>query len=800
MMSTRDAPNVGLGESRRGFQRDVSSSSSSSNSSPPPPASPLALIASISVIAFQYLWPRNNWGVRAKSILTFASLILSKLCALASPLFLGRAADNLNSKNLLPACLAVTAFAAFRIGAAIFEEANRVAFLHTQEAASCEFARTTFSHILRLDSQFHASKRTPMIVRSLERGIAAAGTTIDVVLVRLLPSVLEFFSLLLIFGALFGSPSSSGVLLGGFAIFVIVTYSLTFRRRAARSKLRAADHSAASIALEVLANSDTVKAFCAESVEVARYAKSFSAAQHATREAQVVQSASSVLQTVIGRVTITGVLLVSALDVVNGRITIGSWVAIQSYCTALFLQLTRLSGWFLQLHAALNDMQSLAALRQHAAESSIDSDSSTRPLLIRNKEEGLEVQFSGVYFVYPTATAASSGGSAAVVSSASATVIAPLHSRTSYLQSLNAAATRAWRRLQGHAPLVESASTKDDSVFVVSVDASAVSPSPLQLPKGAPSSEEGAASEAAPSATAPAAAPAADTANAVELGPAPPLLRNLTFTVRPGSTVAIVGRSGVGKSTIAKLLMSLWKTSGGAILLDGQPISELQLTSLRSAISLVPQDCALFNETIFYNVAYGRPDATPADVSEALRLAQLSDFVSRLPLGLDTVVGERGVKLSGGERQRVAIARAILRVDSPLVILDEATSALDSVTETAVQAALTEFRRRQRTVIVITHRLSTIVNAHDILVLQDGAIVEHGTHEELMMSAHGAYAAMYSTAADSTAASSSANVVESGGSSSSSSSGHGVESEAYQRRRAAKIAAYRASLGQGGNV
>jgi ATP-binding cassette subfamily B protein len=217
-------------------------------------------------------------------------------------------------------------------------------------------------------------------------------------------------------------------------------------------------------------------------------------------------------------------------------------------------------------------------------------------------------------------------------------------------------------------------------------------------------------------------------------------LQGVDLEVKPGTMTAVVGPSGAGKSTLSRLLFRFYAPTAGRITIDGQDISHVKQASLRAALGIVPQDTVLFNDTIGYNIGYGRDGATPAEIEAAARGAAIDGFIRSLPQGYDSTVGERGLKLSGGEKQRVAIARTLLK-DPPILILDEATSALDSRTEAAIQETLSDVARR-RTSIVIAHRLSTVVEADQIVVLDAGRVAERGTHAELLRR-NGLYAEMW---------------------------------------------------------
>jgi ATP-binding cassette subfamily B protein len=218
------------------------------------------------------------------------------------------------------------------------------------------------------------------------------------------------------------------------------------------------------------------------------------------------------------------------------------------------------------------------------------------------------------------------------------------------------------------------------------------------------------------------------------------ILHHISFEIPAGKTVAVVGPSGSGKSTLARLLFRFYDVQSGRICIAGQDIKQVTQASVRQALGIVPQDTVLFNDTVEYNIAYGRPGASRAEVEAAARAAHIHAFISAAPKGYDTMVGERGLKLSGGEKQRVAIARTLLK-NPPILIFDEATSALDSANERAIQTEL-QGVAHNKTTLVIAHRLSTVVDAHEILVMDAGRIIERGTHAELL-AANSRYAQMW---------------------------------------------------------
>jgi ATP-binding cassette subfamily B protein len=374
-----------------------------------------------------------------------------------------------------------------------------------------------------------------------------------------------------------------------------------------RERMNERDTDANQKAIDSLLNFETVKYFGAEEREATRYDSSMRGYEKAAVQTAVSLSWLNVGQSFIITTGLVIVMVMAALGVQDGRLTVGDFVMVNAYMIQITMPLNFLGTVYREIRQSLVDMAAMFGLLEQPAQ--ITDRPGARPLQVT----GGRIEFRDVGFSYETERA---------------------------------------------------------------------------------------------------------------------ILKKLNLTVAPGETVAVVGPSGSGKSTIGRLLFRFYDVTTGAVLIDGQDLRDVTQASLRAAIGMVPQDTVLFNDTILYNIAYGRPDATRAEIEAAARAASIHDFITSLPSGYDTMVGERGLKLSGGEKQRVGIARTLLK-DPPILLLDEATSALDTDTERDIQESLRAMGEG-RSVIVIAHRLSTVVDADRIVVLEAGRVVEEGTHEALL--------------------------------------------------------------------
>jgi ATP-binding cassette subfamily B protein len=465
-----------------------------------------------------------------------------------------------------------------------------------------DLALKTFDHMHRLSLRFHLEKKTGGLTRVLERGRDGIEELSRMALMTLFPTIVEFILVCTVLLIEFDWRYVA-VVTGMIIVYLWFTIRTTEWRIGIRRIMNESDQDSNAKAVDSLLNFETVKYFGAEGREKARYDRSL-----AIYESSSVRSSTSLAylnagQAVIFTLGLSAVMIMSALDVMAGKVSIGAFVMVNALMIQLYQPLNFMGMVYREIKQAITDIERMFSILGQNPEI---GDKPGAPALAVS---GGAIKFDDVHFHYD---------------------------------------------------------------------------------------------------------------------PNRPILKGVSFEVPAGKTVAIVGPSGAGKSTISRILFRFYDISSGRVTIDGQDVREVQQVSLRAAIGMVPQDTVLFNDTIRYNIRYGRAEATDAEVEQAAARAQIDTFVKSLPQGYDATVGERGLKLSGGEKQRVAIARTILKAP-PILILDEATSALDTHTEQEIQGAL-DAVSLNRTSIVIAHRLSTVVNADEILVLDGGVIVERGTH------------------------------------------------------------------------
>ncbi len=566
-----------------------------------------------------YLWPRGRADLKMRVILALVFLATAKLVTVYVPLFMKQAVDALSVEDKALIALPLAAILAYglaRVLSLAFGELRDAVFAKVAQRAIRTVALATFRHLHSLSLRFHLDRQTGGLSRAIERGTKGIDFLLSYVLFSVLPTLLEIALVAGILWWMFDWRFSAVTLLTVVG-YVWFTFAITEWRIKLRRAMNESDSEASTKAVDSLLNYETVKYFGNEEHEARRFDEALRVYEKAAVKSETSLAVLNVGQTAIISVGVSIMMMMAAIEVRAGRMTVGDFVLVNAYLIQLYMPLNWLGTVYREIKQSLIDMEQMFRLLGVPQE--VADRPGARPLRLG----GAEVRFERVGFSYD---------------------------------------------------------------------------------------------------------------------PRRPILEDVSFTIPAGHKLAIVGPSGSGKSTIARLLFRFYDATGGRILVDGQDICDVTQASLRAAIGIVPQDTVLFNDTIFYNIAYGDPKAAREEAEEAARLAKIDQFIRSLPDGYETRVGERGLKLSGGEKQRVAIARTMLKHPA-ILIFDEATSALDTHTEKAIQASLAEVSA-DRTTLVIAHRLSTVVDADEILVLDQGRVVERGRHATLLAQ-NGRYAAMW---------------------------------------------------------
>ncbi len=570
-----------------------------------------------------YLWPDDKPWVKIRVVLALAMLVLAKIASVTTPFFYKSAVDALAPETpdvsffLITGAVGLTiAYGVMRLLTVGFNQLRDVVFARVGQRALRSLALETFQHMHALSLRYHITRKTGGLSRIIERGVKGVEFLLRFLLFSMGPLILE---LLLIAGILWWYLDFRylAVVIVTIGIYIWFTFAVTEWRVRIRRRMNERDTDANQKAIDSLLNYETVKYFSAEGREASRYDNSMRGYEAAALKTSYSLAFLNFGQSFFITAGLVGVMVLAALGVQNGDLTVGDFVMVNAYMIQITMPLNFLGTVYREIRQALVDMGEMFDLLEQPAEV---TDKQSAPDL---KVEGGELRFENVDFSYESNRQ---------------------------------------------------------------------------------------------------------------------ILFGLNLTVPAGQTVAVVGPSGSGKSTIGRLLFRFYDVQSGALKIDSQDVRDITQSSLRSSIGVVPQDTVLFNDTIGYNVAYGRAGATQAEIEAAAKAAQIHDFILSLPEGYETVVGERGLKLSGGEKQRVGIARTLLK-NPPILLLDEATSALDTDTERDIQQSL-KAMGEGRSVITIAHRLSTVVDADKIVVLVNGHVEEEGTHAELLAK-DGRYASMW---------------------------------------------------------
>lgn len=567
--------------------------------------------------------PGLAWRLSGAIGLTLAGKGLGVL----APLVLGAAVNRLAADQ--GAAVAVGwGFATFAVGWAVIRflssatpQVSDVLFAPVRQAAQRRAAAETFAHALNLSLDFHQTKRSGSLSRTVDRGSRATDFLLRVLAFNLVPTGLE---LVLAAGVLAGAYDwrFGAVAVVVVAVYAVATFVLSNWRLEHRRVMNTADSEAAGLSVDALLNYETVKSFGAEARTARDYDQALGAYGAAALKANNSLALLNMIQGLIMNVGLGVMAVMAGFEAAAGRMGPGDVTAAILILISLYAPLNILGFAFREIRQSFIDMEEMLKVTRQAPQVADAPDAADLPP--PRDPRGAEISFEGVGFQHD---ARSSG------------------------------------------------------------------------------------------------------------------LEDIHFTAAPGTTTALVGASGAGKSTIVQLAMRLIDPQTGAVRIDGHDLRQVTQASLRTAVALVPQDVALFNDTLAANIAFARPDSHEADIWRTAEAAELADFIRGLPDGMETRVGERGLKLSGGERQRVGIARALL-ADPCVLILDEATSALDSRTEAAIQKTLRR-ARAGRTTLIVAHRLSTVADADQILVLKNGRIIERGAHHELVAHVGGEYSALW---------------------------------------------------------